>query len=125
VPGLLVHACARGLDCASFRAAVLHEDNVTRHLCVQSTCGTSEMVGYLIFTLFLCCSNFILLNLVMAVLMQELQSAIQSSEKKAKSGLGMLMSVSAATSKWYADSNCRPTRARKNTQRFSCALACA
>jgi hypothetical protein len=58
------------------------------------------MVGYLIFTLFLCCSNFILLNLVMAVLMQELQSAIQSSEKKSRTGLGMLMSVSAATSKW-------------------------
>jgi hypothetical protein len=38
-----------------------------------STCGTSEIVGYGIFTIFLCCSNFILLNLVMAVLMQELQ----------------------------------------------------
>jgi len=35
------------------------------------TCG-KEHVGYVIFTVFLCMSNFILLNLVMAVLMQEL-----------------------------------------------------
>jgi len=36
------------------------------------TCGKAQ-VGYVIFTVFLCMSNFILLNLVMAVLMQELQ----------------------------------------------------
>jgi len=35
------------------------------------TCGKAH-VGYVIFTVFLCMSNFILLNLVMAVLMQEL-----------------------------------------------------
>ena len=97
---------------------------VTHLLWRQSTCGTSELVGYLIFTLFLCCSNFILLNLVMAVLMQELQSAIQSSEKKSKSGLGMLMSVSAATSKWYADSNCPCACARK-TFAHACMGACS
>ena len=66
----------------------------------QGTCGTVDFLGYGIFTVFLCCSNFILLNLVMAVLMQELQNAINASERKGKSGLNMLMQVSAATSKW-------------------------
>jgi len=66
----------------------------------EGTCGKTDIIGYLIFTIFLCISNFILLNLVMAVLMQELQSAIHASQRKSSPGLSMLMNVSAATSKW-------------------------
>ena len=40
------------------------------------TCGKADIVGYGIFTIFLCISNFILLNLVMAVLMRELQVSL-------------------------------------------------
>ena len=50
--------------------------NCPIHMCpvfLAGTCGGTDIVGYLIFTVFLCISNFILLNLVMAVLMQELQ----------------------------------------------------
>lgn len=53
----------------------------------------------MVFSFFLCLSNFILLNLVMAVLMQELQEAMQRSQKT-QSSLSVLMSVSAAANKW-------------------------
>jgi len=66
-----------------------------------SNCGNME-VSSLLFSMFLCASNFVLLNLVMAVLMQELQAsmdAVVKSETKKKS-LSVLLSVSSATSKW-------------------------
>jgi len=63
-----------------------------------TTCG-GEFVASALFSFFLCASSFILLNLVMAVLMQELQNAIAVSSKS-KSSLSVLMSVSAATNKW-------------------------
>lgn len=63
-----------------------------------TTCG-NNLVSSTLFSFFLCASSFILLNLVMAVLMQELQNAIAVSSKS-KSSLSVLMSVSAATNKW-------------------------
>ncbi len=73
-------------------------DPDTKHC--PSTCGSAEFLGYGIFSFFLLASNFILLNLVMAVLMQELGRAMAAAHKKSSTGLSMLMSVSDATSKW-------------------------
>jgi hypothetical protein len=73
-------------------------DPDTKHC--PSTCGSAEFLGYGIFSFFLLASNFILLNLVMAVLMQELGRAMAAAHKKNSTGLSMLMSVSDATSKW-------------------------
>jgi len=62
-----------------------------------STCGIKELSN-LLFSAFLCASNFILLNLVMAVLMQELQAAIVApSEKVRTDGVVALMQINKAT----------------------------
>jgi hypothetical protein len=64
------------------------------------TCG-NYTIASIIFSGFLAMSNFILLNLVMAVLMQELSSAISSSDrKKTTETLSVLVGVSQATAKW-------------------------
>mmetsp|Transcript_36006 Transcript_36006/g.86996 ORF Transcript_36006/g.86996 Transcript_36006/m.86996 type:complete len:1485 (+) Transcript_36006:2-4456(+) len=63
-----------------------------------TTCG-NQFASSIVFSFFLCLSNFILLNLVMAVLMQELQEAMTMSTRT-KSSLTVLTAVSAATNKW-------------------------
>ena len=63
-----------------------------------STCGV-KIISNLLFSAFLCASNFILLNLVMAVLMQELQAAIVEPEVKANMAVASLVAMSKATSK--------------------------
>eukprot|EP00291_Cryptomonas_curvata_P014439 CAMPEP_0172153224 /NCGR_PEP_ID=MMETSP1050-20130122/1310_1 /TAXON_ID=233186 /ORGANISM="Cryptomonas curvata, Strain CCAP979/52" /LENGTH=988 /DNA_ID=CAMNT_0012821705 /DNA_START=410 /DNA_END=3377 /DNA_ORIENTATION=- len=107
-PGMLEMArkalpiCQTSEELASLSAIISCEEEDFLGYC-PSTCG-SYLLSSLVFTVFLCVSQFVLLNLVMGVLMRELSAAISSAQRKTDSqtsaSISVLLSVNAATNNW-------------------------
>jgi len=97
---LLLPGCQSAEELAALDEFVScrHRDRLTGQC--PSTCG-SKAFSSILFSMFLCAGNFVLLNLVMAVLMQELQASLTAAASREQNkSLSVLLSVSAATSKW-------------------------